>query len=150
MTAGETSHRSRGRMRGLLGNTAVRYLIAGGAAFVMDFALLAIFRQVLGWPTWVAAGAGFVLSFAFTYTAQRIFSFESDTPHGRSLFRYAVLVAFNTVATAGIVALVDLTDAGWGIGKVVATVVTTVWNFFIYRNWVFAEPKVERSDRTEE
>ncbi|AWB95901.1 GtrA family protein [Agromyces badenianii] len=137
-------------MPGILRNSAIRYLIAGGAAFVVDFALLALFRQVFGWPTWIAAGTAFVLSFAFTYTVQRVFSFESDTPHGRSLLRYTALVVFNTAATAGIVALVDLTDAGWGLGKVVATIATTVWNYFIYRYWVFAEPKVAEPTRTED
>ena len=80
----------------------------------------------------------FVLSFAFTYTIQRVFSFGSDAPHGRTLLRYTLLVVFNTIATAAIVGLIDLTPAGWAVGKVVATVVTTIWNYFVYRYWVFA------------
>jgi putative flippase GtrA len=118
--------------------SALRYLIAGGVAFLFDFGMLWLFREVFGWPTWVAAGSAFVLSFAFTYTIQRVFSFGSDAPHGRTLLRYTLLVVFNTLATAGIVALIDLTPAGWAVGKVVATVVTTIWNYFVYRFWVFA------------
>ena len=122
----------------LLDWSAVRYLIAGGVAFLFDFGMLWLFREVFGWPTWVAAGSAFVLSFAFTYTIQRVFSFGSDAPHGRTLLRYTLLVLFNTFATAGIVALIDLTPAGWALGKVVATVMTTIWNYFVYRFWVFA------------
>ena len=123
--------------------SALRYLIAGVIAFLFDFGMLALFREVFGWPTWIAAGVAFVLSFAFTYTIQRVFSFGSDAPHGRALFRYAVLVVFNTIATALIVGLIDQTAAGWAVGKVAATVLTTVWNYFIYRFWVFANPSPE-------
>jgi putative flippase GtrA len=123
--------------------SALRYLIAGVVAFLFDFGMLALFREVLGWPTWLAAGVAFVLSFAFTYTIQRVFSFGSDAPHGRALFRYTVLVVFNTIATALIVGLIDQTAAGWAVGKVAATVLTTIWNYFIYRFWVFAKPSPE-------
>jgi putative flippase GtrA len=88
--------------------------------------MLWLFREVFGWPTWLAAGAAFILSFAFTYTIQRVFSFGSDAPHGRALLRYTLLVVFNTFATAAIVTLIDLTPAGWAVGKVVATLMTTV------------------------
>ena len=127
----------------LVDSSALRYLIAGVVAFLFDFGMLALFREVFGWPTWIAAGVAFVLSFAFTYTIQRVFSFGSDAPHGRALFRYGVLVVFNTIATALIVGLIDQTAAGWAVGKVAATVLTTVWNYFIYRFWVFANPSPE-------
>lgn len=129
------------RVSALLGHSAVRYLIAGGLSFLVDFGLLALFHQVFGWPTGVAAGVAFLASFAFTYTIQRTFSFGAETPHGRALLRYTLLVAANTVATMGIVALLDATVVGWGVGKVVATIVTTGWNYFAYRYWVFAPPR---------
>ncbi|MGN7799181.1 GtrA family protein [Leifsonia sp. 22587] len=119
----------------------VRYLIAGGLAFLVDFGLLALFHEVFDWPTWLAAGTAFVVSFVFTYTIQRMYSFGSTVPHGKALIKYTLLVAFNTVATAVIVALVDTSALSWAGGKVIATAVTTVWNFFAYKYWVFAEPR---------
>lgn len=119
--------------------SAFRYLFAGGLAFLVDLGLLALFHQIFGWPTWLAAGVAFVLTFAFTYSLQRYFTFGSKAPHGRALLKYTALVVFNTVATAAIVALIDLTPAGWAVGKVVATATTTVWNYFAYRYWVFAD-----------
>lgn len=119
-------------------NGVARYLFAGGAAFIVDLGLLAVFREVLGWPTWFAAGLAFLVSFAFTYTVQRYFTFDSRSPQGLAMLRYTMLVAFNTLATAAIVAFVDFADGGWFLGKVIATSVTTVWNYFLYRYWVFA------------
>ena len=74
-----------------------------------------------------------------------MFSFSSRAPHGSALVRYAVLVAFNTVATVLIVAGVNDTVLGGIGGKVIATAVTTVWNYFIYRYWVFAFSEAETS-----
>lgn len=134
----ERAERPLSKIRALFGHSAVRYLIAGGLSFLVDFGILAFLHQVLGWPSGLAAGVAFVASFAFTYTIQRTFSFGASTPHGRALVRYALLVAANTVATMGIVALIDTTVIGWGVGKVIATIVTTTWNYFAYRYWVFA------------
>ena len=114
----------------------------------MDLGLLALFHEVFGWPTWLSAGLAFIISFAFTYTIQRWFTFGSQAPHGRALFRYTALVAFNTLATAAIVGLIDLTPAGWVVGKVAATALTTIWNYFAYRYWVFADRSLEREVQT--
>lgn len=122
-------------------NSALRYLLAGGLAFLVDLGLLALFRELFGWETWLAAATAFILSFAFTYTIQRYFTFGSKSPHGVAILKYTTLVIFNTAATAAVVALIDLTPAGWVTGKVVATAATTVWNYFAYRFWVFADPR---------
>lgn len=126
-------------LKRLLSHSGVRYLIAGGLSFLVDFGLLALLHNVLLWPVWLASGVSFLLSFAFTYTIQRVFSFGSRAPHGRAVLRYTLLVAFNTLATILIVSLVNASVVGWAGGKVVATVVTTVWNYFAYRYWVFAD-----------
>ncbi len=133
-------------IRRVFSHSAVRYLIAGGAAFLVDLGLLALFRNVLGWPLWLATGLAFLLSFFFTYTVQRMFAFASRSPHGIAMIKYAALVGFNTLASVLIVASVDLTGAGWIVGKIVATAAMTIWNYFAYRYWVFAaDPKESRA-----
>jgi putative flippase GtrA len=126
--------------RALLDNGVVRYLLVGGSAFVVDLGLLALFHELLGWPVWIATAVAFLLSFAYTYTLQRL-AFRSERTHGTALVRYTILVAVNLVATSGLVALLAVTPIGWVGAKVVTTAVTTVWNFFIYRYWVFAAPR---------
>lgn len=127
-----------GPLRRLLWNSGVRYLLVGGSAFLVDLGLLALFYNVFGWKLWIATTIAFLLSFAYTYSMQRVFAFGSKAPQGGALVRYAVLVIFNTVATALIVSAIDTTFAGWVGGKLVATAATTIWNYFIYRYWVFA------------
>lgn len=127
--------------RRLAVHPALRYLVAGGVSFVVDFGLLALFHAVFRWPLTIATGAAFLISFFFTYAIQRVFSFSATTPHGRALVRYAILVAANTIATIGLVDALTATPLDWEGAKVVATIVTTGWNYFVYRYWVFAKPR---------
>lgn len=129
------------RIRALVNHSAVRYVVIGGASFLIDFGLLALFFQGFGWPLWTATGTAFLVSFVFNYFMQRMFSFSSQAPHASALGKYLALLAFNTLATIGIVWLVDQTGAGWGAGKIAATAITTGWNYFLYRYWVFAHPR---------
>lgn len=131
----------------LVRHSAVRYLVVGGCAFLLDFGLLALLSQVFGWPLWLATGVAFLLSFGFTYTMQRVVTFGSHAPHGSSLTKYAILLGFNTVASIIIVELSSVTVLGWAGGKVLATVATTVWNYFCYRYWVYAHPRPSRKVR---
>jgi putative flippase GtrA len=134
----------RGRLRYLANHSALRYLVAGGLSFLVDFGLLALGHEVFGWDVWLATAVAFLASFAFTYTIQKLFAFSSPSPHGVSLLKYTALVIFNTLATVAIVAMIDASALGWGVGKVAATCVTTVWNYFAYKYWVFADPHRNR------
>ena len=127
-------------------SSAVRYLVVGGVCFLIDVALLWLAHDVWGVPLAIATPAAFLLSFASTYTLQRLFAFGSESRVVTSVGKYTALVIFNTVATTGIVWCVDALGGGWLAGKVVAVVSTTVWNYFAYRYWVFAPPKAEASD----
>jgi putative flippase GtrA len=123
-------------------------LIAGGLSFLVDFGLLALLHAVLDWPTWIATAVAFAVSFGFTYTIQRFFAFGGGAPHGVALVKYGLLVVFNLIATTVIVTLIGESVVTWAGGKVVATVVTTVWNYFAYKYWVFAErsPQADSED----
>lgn len=140
---GARKSQARAGGRGATGSI-LRYLVAGGVAFAIDFGLLTLAHVVFGWPTWLAAGTAFVVSFIFTYTIQRVFSFGSLTAHGPALIKYTLLVALNTVVTSIIVALADGSALSWIGGKVLATAMTTVWNYFAYRYWIF--PDASRRD----
>lgn len=118
-------------------HSAFRYLLFGGLSFLVDFGLLVLFREVFRWNLSLAAATAFLLSFAFSFTVQKLFAFESGHRTHVSLVRYVILVGANTVATVLIVQLLSLTGLGYGGAKVVSTAATTLWNYFLYRHWVF-------------
>lgn len=118
-----------------------RFLVVGGLSFLLDLGLLALCFQVFGWPLWLATGAGFWGSFFFNYFLQRHFAFGGGGTALGGVLRYSGLLAFNTVAVMGIVELFNFLGPGYVIGKVVATVLTMGWNYFIYKHWIFPQKK---------
>ena len=114
----------------ILNSGALRYLVAGGLAFAFNVLLLNVFREVLGLPTSLSALLAFWASFFFTYSLQRMFAFRSEASVRASLFRYSVLVAFNSVVVAFVVTVCH-DVLGLGLGS-------TVWNYFAYKHWVYA------------
>ncbi|MBO0979393.1 GtrA family protein [Microbacterium sp. SD291] len=136
----------RGAISRVWGSSAVRYLAVGGFCFLVDIALLWFTHELLGVPLPVATPVAFLASFVVTYTLQRVVAFASDNRVAPSVARYTALVIFNTLATTGIVWVVDQIGGGWILGKIAAVVATTVWNYFAYRHWVFASPHTRSSD----
>lgn len=122
----------------------VRYLTVGGFAFLFDVGTLWLLHDVVGIEVAISTAAAFLLSFAVTYVLQRRFAFGGDSGVAPSVLRYTVLVGFNTLATTGIVWAVSAVGAPWIVGKVLAVALTTLWNYFIYRYWVFA-PRKEKT-----
>lgn len=123
-------------------HSAVRYLVVGGFAFVFDVAVLFVLHDVLGIALAISTPLAFLASFVVTYTLQRTIAFRSGDGVAPSVIRYAALVAFNTVATTAIVWGWDALGGPWIVGKILAVVATTVWNYFAYRYWVFAPQKM--------
>jgi putative flippase GtrA len=126
----------------LVASSAVRYLAIGSLSFVLDFGLLALCYRVFGWPLWLSTATGFWGSFFFNFFLQRRFSFKSESSLMGGAFRYSILLGVNTVATIGIVGFFENVGAGILVGKLVATGATTVWNYFLYKHWVFSTTRL--------
>lgn len=124
----------------------MRYLLVGGFCFLVDFGLLWLGHDALGVPLAVATPIAFLASFAVTYTLQRIVAFGSDARVAPSLTRYTALVVLNTVATTVLVWGTDAIGWPWFVGKIIAVVTTTVWNYFLYRYWIFPAPEPRSTD----
>jgi putative flippase GtrA len=132
-----TARRLREALRGAPG----RYLLIGLSSFAVDLGLLTAGYRVMHLPLWLATAGGFWGSFAYNYLLQRRFAFSARGAALGSLVRYSTLLCFNTLATMGIVELAQVTGPGYVVGKVAATGATTVWNYFAYKKWVFADAR---------
>lgn len=121
----------------LWGRSEVRYLLVGGFCFLADVTILWVAHDLFGVPLPIATPVAFLASFAITYTMQRVIAFGSESAVGASVLRYTLLVIFNTVATTGIVWAAPALGLPWIVGKIVAVIATTFWNFFAYRHFVF-------------
>lgn len=121
-----------------LDRPVLRYLLVGGSSFLLDLGLLALCFTVLHWPLWVSTALAFWTSVAYNFVLQRTFSFRSNASLVGGLWRYLVVLGVNTLATTVIVEAFQRAGPGYVIGKTVATVLVTCWNYILYRRWVFA------------
>lgn len=126
----------------LFESSILRYLGVGGTAFVVDFGATVLARDVLKLPLWLAVTIGLAAGFVVNFALQRNFAFRTDRPYAWSMFLYISLVLFNWIATTiGMYVLVDQFGLSTASGKLICTVLTTMWNYPLYRFIVFPPKK---------
>lgn len=121
----------------------VKFLVVGVASFAIDLGLLALLHEVGGVDLWIATPIAFLASLVFNFLVQRKFTFQSEVRAHVSFLKYVALVVFNVVATDVIVNVVAAAGISYAVGKVIATVSTTVWNFLLYKHWIFKAAPVQ-------
>jgi len=126
--------------RKLLQQTIVRYIFIGGVAYSAELACLwlliykAHFSQVAG--TAVSFWAGLLISFGL----QKTLAFKDYRREKKLLQKqaamYSVLVVWNYGFSLLIVALFAKYQP-IVVGRTVALIVTTAWNYIIYKHYIF-------------
>lgn len=124
----------------------VRFLVVGGASFAIDLGLLALLHDVAHVDLWIATPIAFLSSLVFNFFVQRRFTFRSEARAHVSFLKYGTLVVFNVVATDVIVNLIAGSGHSYALGKVIATIATTAWNFLLYKHWIFKPAPAEDGD----
>lgn len=122
---------------GLYQNAVVRFLLVGGLSFVLDLGLLALLHEVFGVALWAATPIAFVVSLIFNFLLQRIFTFRATNKGSVSAAKYILLVILNILVSDLVVTGFDALGWSYVVGKTTATILTTVWNYFLYRHWIF-------------
>lgn len=115
----------------------LKFLIVGVLSFALDLGLLVGLHEGLNVDLVIATPIAFLTSLIFNFALQRSFTFRAMNSRTVSAAKYIALVIVNVVITDLIVTGFDRLDWAYGIGKVVATVLTTGWNFLLYRHWIF-------------
>lgn len=117
--------------------TVFKYLFFGGSAFVIDYACLYICVSLLNVQAWLGAIIAFAVSTVFAYLTQMRYTFSHQMTNIYPLIKYVSLLLFNMCVTAVIVQCFDSFFQLYLVGKVVATVAVTVWNFPLMKYWIF-------------
>lgn len=130
----------------LLQKSVFRYIFAGGLAYLVEMAILAVLHYGLGLPDLVSAAISFWLGYIFAFFMQRIFTFKDTSRQGGRLARQfiftTVLLGFNYAFT---LTLVHLFSPALGVivMRTVAIVVTTMWNYVIMKRLFAGSQKQE-------
>lgn len=130
----------------------VRFATVGGLNTAIDFGILFTMRAV-GLPEVAANLVSTTVSFVFSFVANKKYTFRTrDTDVKREMMLFVVVTLFGLwVLQSIIIALVSpaliplgLNDATrLLIAKVIATIVSLVWNYVLYSRLVFAKKGAE-------
>ncbi len=119
--------------------TFVRYVAAGAVSFVVDAGTLWLLYAVGGARLWIATTAGFWLSFAVNFAANKYLTFGRRADGPGQLIRYSALVGVNYLANLAIVTGLAAVGVPALAGKTIAVGLLTVANYAAYRSWVFRD-----------
>ena len=120
--------------------TLVRYVLVGVTGVLFELAVIFVAVKVFAASDVVAVTASYWLGVAFSFLLQKFFAFENKDVRpktvGYQTFTFAALLGFNYLFT---LVFVHLTAGLLGvyIARMVALVVTTGWNFFVYKLIIF-------------
>lgn len=132
----------------------LKFGVVGAISFCIDYGILMLLSQGLGWDPVLSAGISFTVSVIFNYLASMryVFTHRDDMSRGREFVIFVVLsvigLGINELCmVAGVAALGDSALAVTGT-KLFATAVVMVWNFVSRKKWLDAgdEGAVERDD----
>lgn len=145
-----------GPLRRLVPPTLLGFALINSTTFAVDLLLLAVARDVLGWPLPVAVTAGYAVAFGLAYVLNRWLNFRSHAPVGPQTARYAGVVAVNYLAfilglTTGLAALgVPYPVARVSAGAAEAVFMYTTMRWFVFAGQNRASSVVRSSDSSRE
>ena len=136
-------------MRSLIRRKLVRYLLAGGVTAGLEyFSFLALYAALQ--PGLVVPNTlSFLVGLLSSFTLNRLWVFDHKQ-HKRvhhQFVQYAVLIGLNLVVTNLVIVGCRNLHVEPFIGKIIAMVVTTAWNFVIYKYVIFRQHEPAANER---
>ena len=122
----------------------LKFGVVGALAFVIDYGMLMLLSQVVGWDPVISSVFSFVISLVFNYVASMRFVFErrEDLSRRREFTIFVVLSVIGLLINS---ACMWAGTAAFGDGalsvtvtKVAATAVVAIWNFVSRKRWLEA------------
>lgn len=124
------------------------YLVVGGVTVVVDIGLLALLHEAygvsLGIATTVAFCTAVTVNFLLNRTAMSSRGSQGLMQHA---LRYGSLVVANYLITLVVVTTAGHVGDRYLVAKVAVVAGSTLWNFLLYRHWVFTPPRATSSAR---
>lgn len=124
-----------------LNSSLVRYLITGGVGFAVEILIILLFVHVLRTSAVIAVAVSFWVGLVASFLMQKLFTFKNADHTTKALtkqtFLFAVLVAVNYIFTLVFVAIVNPILDMPTITRACALLITTAWNYFVYKHIIF-------------
>lgn len=139
-------HRLRGGRKHL--SRFVRFILVGGVATAIQYALLVLLVRGCRMAPTPASSIGFVLSAIVNYLLNYRFTFRSNRPHGPAAAKFAAVAGMGLVINAAIMHFTVGMGVQYLLAQVCATTVVLFWNFAGNSLWTFGAGPVEERTRS--
>jgi putative flippase GtrA/LmbE family N-acetylglucosaminyl deacetylase len=122
----------------------LRYLLVGGSVYVLELVVI-VAAQAWGATSVVAVAAAFWIGLVVSFILQKFFTFSDKRTHHKVLLKQIIavtlLVLWNFTFTIAVTKLLaNLVPAV--VTRTIALLITTLWNFYLYKTSVFKAPEV--------
>jgi putative flippase GtrA len=130
------------RIKKLLSRPGYRYLIIGGSVYALELVVITL-SQSLGASAILAVGLSFWIGLVVSFLLQKLITFSDKRTHHKVLvpqiIAFSLLVLFNFGFTVLVTKLLARTIPAVAT-RTLALLITTIWNFYLYRTRIFKTP----------
>ena len=123
----------------------LKFGVVGVVAFVVDYGVLMLLSQCLGWDPVISSVISFIVSVVVNYLGSMHFVFErrDDLSRRREFSTFVILSAVGLVINSACI-WVGTGIFGSGalsvtVTKILATIIVSVWNFVSRKHWLEAK-----------
>lgn len=128
------------RIKGLLKDTSlIRYIIVGLTTVLVDIGLLYILASLLHVEVYIAATISFWTSLVYNFLLSKLWTFNVRQHTTYQLIGYGLLITCNYFVGLALIAVAKDLHEPYLAGKLLALIVTTVWNYLLYKYVIFVE-----------
>lgn len=119
-------------------HTLFRFCVVGALTALIHYGLLYSLVELAGADATLASSVGFVAAVIFNYLMHYSWTFGEPAPHGRTLWRYLVMIGCGFLINGGLMyAGVNWTRWHYLLVQTLAFVVVIMWNMIVSSRWVF-------------
>ncbi len=127
--------------QGIIGQL-IKYCLSGGCAFVVDFGLLWLCRDIIGLHYLVASAIGYTVGLCITYTLSVVWIFDEHRWQSRlgEFLLFAVIGILGlglTQLCMWIFSTCVLGEEWYLVAKIITTIIVTIFNFVMKKVILF-------------
>lgn len=118
----------------------VRFLMVGGLATLIQYAILFLLVHFLATNVVVASSIGFGISAVFNYLLNYRFTFSADVGHHKAVPKFALVAGMGLYVNGILIWFAhDYLSLHYLVSQVFATGGTILWNFVMNKIWTFRQ-----------
>jgi putative flippase GtrA len=127
------------------GNISLRslatFLVVGGFATGLQYAIMALLMALAGVPALAASNTGFAISAVANYLLNAKLTFRSERSHASTLPRFAVTAALGLGINSLLLSLLIAAGLHPAPAQILTTAGVLIWNYTLNALWTFKKPQ---------